>query len=209
MRLTDELRQLRAELRTYVRQVVANAIQYTQFTLSGASGEHDKVAGHKTEGGDEQPYDYEVRRLQHFGLRSRPPKDVWTLRVAATAGSTNNVTVAEDSTRYGPSDLDDGEVAVYCKVQNVIIRLFSDGSVEVTDKAGSQLLLDGKGNVSLDGNAITLAGPGPAVGRVGDAVQVTIPANAVMVPGNPPTPNASPITLSGTITQGSPKVSSG
>jgi phage gp45-like len=135
----DQPRRLRAEAYLYARQAVANALQYTQFTLSGASGEHDKVAGHKTEGADEQLYDYEVRRLQHFGLRSRPPKDVWTLRVAATAGSTNNVTVAEDSTRYGPSDLDDGELAIYCKVQGVVIRLLSDGSVKVTDKASSQL----------------------------------------------------------------------
>jgi hypothetical protein len=134
---------------------------------------------------------------------------VWTLRVAATAGSTNNVTVAEDSTRYGPSDLDDGEVAVYCKVQSVVIRLFSDGSVKVRDKAGSQLLFDGKGNVSVNGQAIALAGGGPAVGRVGDAVQVTIPANTVMVPGSPPVANASPIVVKGTITGGSPKVTSG
>jgi phage gp45-like len=207
----DRLRELRTELAELARQLVANAIQFTQFTRSTSSGEHDKVAGYRTEGVGEQPYDYEVRRLQHFGFRSCPPSDVWAVRVAATGGATNNVTVAEDSTRYGPSDLGDGEVAVYCKTQGVLVRLSTDGSVKITDKSGAELQLDGKANASLNGQSVSLAGGGPSVARVGDAVEVTIPSGTVIIPqpSGPPIANPSPIAVSGKVTAGSSRVTSG
>ncbi len=152
MAIFDALRQLKAELREFVRQAVANAIQFTQFTLSSSSGERDKVAGHRTEGADEEPYDYEVRRLQHFGFRSRPPKDVWALRVAASGGATNGATVAEDSTRYGPSDLEDGEVALYNTVSGLEIRFDKDGNIAIRSAGGKTVSLQGggKGIARLD-----------------------------------------------------------
>jgi hypothetical protein len=95
--LYEVSRRLRGELQEYARQVVANAIQFTQFTRSTSSGEHDKVAGYRTEGYGEEPYDYETRRMQHLGFRSRPPANVWALRVASSGGATNNVTAAQHS----------------------------------------------------------------------------------------------------------------
>jgi hypothetical protein len=139
----DIARQLRADLQEYARQVVANAIQFTQFTRSTSSGEHDKVAGYRTEGSGEEPYDYETRRMQHFGFRSRPPADVWALRVASSGGATNNVTVAEDSTRYGPSDLADGEVAVYNGVAGTELRLDHDGNINGQSAPGKLIKLQG------------------------------------------------------------------
>ena len=148
----EVLRLLRAELRELIRQAVANAIQFTHVTASGSSGEHDQVAGHKTEGPGEEAYDYEVRRLQHFGFRSRPPSDVWVLRVAATGGATNGATVAEDSTRYGPSDLEDGEVSLYNRVSGVEIRLDQHGGIVVQAAAGKTVAIQGgdKGIARLD-----------------------------------------------------------
>ena len=45
MDIFERIAQLRAELYELARQLVANAIQFTQLTLSTSSGEHDKVAG--------------------------------------------------------------------------------------------------------------------------------------------------------------------
>jgi phage gp45-like len=150
--MSDVLRLLKAETRDLVRQVVANAIQFSRFTLSSSSGEHDQVAGHHTEGPDEESYDYEVRRLQHFGFRSRPPKDVWALRVAASGGATNGATVAEDSTRYGPSDLEDGEVALYNRVSGLEIRFDKNGNITIRSADGKLVSLQGgqRGIARLD-----------------------------------------------------------
>jgi hypothetical protein len=204
--LYEVARQLRAELREYAHQVVANAIQFTQFTRSTSSGEHDKVAGYRTEGYGEQPYDYETRRMQHFGLRSRPPADVWALRVASSGGATNNVTVAEDSTRYGPGDLQDGEVALYNSVAGAELRLDHDGNI--TAKAAL-------------GKLIKLQGGDRGVARINDQVDCGM---LIFVPSTPPTvqyvapggalppnlpPIATKITLKGLIISASEKTRSG
>jgi phage gp45-like len=136
------LRQARAELRELVRQAVANALQFTRFTRTSSSGARDAVAGHPT-GPDEERYDYEVRRLQHFGFRSVPPADTLALRVAACGGATNGVTVAEDSQRYGPSDLEDGEVALFNTVDGLVILLDKNGTVRVRSAAGQKVELQG------------------------------------------------------------------
>jgi len=163
----ERLHALRAELREYARQVVANAIQFTQVTRSTSSGEHDKVAGYRTEGVGEESYDYEVRRMQHFGFRSRPPKDVWALRVAATGGATNNATVAEDSRRYGPSDLEDGEVALYNNVAGVELRFDRDGNINAQ---------------SANGKVVSLQGGDRGVARLNDDVDC---GTLIFVPGPP------------------------
>jgi len=136
------LRQARAEFRDLVRQMIANALQFTRFTRSSSSGARDAVAGHPT-GPDEERYDYEVRRLQHFGFRSVPPADTVALRVAACGGATNGVTVAEDSQRYGPSDLEHGEVALFNTVEGLVILLDKNGSVRVRSAVGQKVELQG------------------------------------------------------------------
>jgi len=140
----EALRHARTELRELVRQVVANALQFTRFTRTSSSGARDGVAGHPTSS-DEERYDYEVRRLQHFGFRSVPPADTVGFRIAACGGATNGVTVAEDSPRYGPSDLDDGEVALFNTREGLEIRLDKNGSVRIRSARGATVELQGGG----------------------------------------------------------------
>lgn len=202
------VQRLRAELREYARQVVANAIQFTQFTRSTSSGEHDKVAGYRTEGVGEEAYDYEVRRMQHFGFRSRPLKDVWTLRVAATGGPTNNVTVAEDSRRYGPSDLQDGEVALFNSVAGVEVRLDHDGNINAQSAAGKVVSLQGgdrgvaRLNDDVDCGTLVFT---PNAGTTA-AVLSYIPPGGTVTPPTPPTIN---IPLKGKISSASDKTKTG
>jgi phage gp45-like len=194
MVMAEGLRQLRGELRELARQLVANAIQFTRFSLSTSSGEGDQVAGHKTEGAGEEEYDYEVRRLQHFGFRSRPPKDVWALRVAASGGATNGATVAEESTRYGPSDLEDGEVALYNKVDGLEIRFDKDGNIRITCAQGKKVLINRGGR---------------GIARVDDTVKVTIPAGTFLVSAQNGQSNQAAVEVSGKITSASDTAESG
>ena len=203
--LYEYVARLRDELREVARQLVANAIQFTQLTRSTSSGEHDKVAGYRTEGADETSYDYEVRRLQHFGFRSRPPKDVWVLRVAASNGATNNATIAEDSTRYGPSDLGDGEVALYNSVSGLEVRFDADGNVKLQSASGKLVSLQGgdrgvaRERDSVDGGTlIFVPGPSAALSYVAPGAQL------------PPIPQgAATIALSGVISSASAKTKTG
>lgn len=202
--LYERLRQLGVELRDYARQLVANAIQYTQMTRSTSSGEQDKVAGYRSEGAGEQDYDYEVRRVQHFGFRSRPPANVWAVRLATTGGATNNVTVGEDSTRYGPSDLDDGEVALFNSVTGLEVRFDRDGNINAQ---------------SASGKSVNLQGGDRGVARLKDTVDggtlifvPSPPALTYVQPGGdmPPIPQgATTIALKGVISSASDKTKSG
>lgn len=205
MDVYERIRQLGSELRDYARQLVANAIQYTHVTRSTSSGEHDKVAGYRTEGTSEREYDYEVRRVQHFGFRSRPPANVWAVRVAVTGGAANNVTVGEDSTRYGPSDLDDGEVALYNRVAGVELRLDAGGNINIRSAAGK---------------LVNLQGGDRGVARANDSVNCgtlifvpsSPPALTYVEPGGqmPPLPQgAATIALKGVISSASDKTKTG
>lgn len=201
----ERLRQLALELREHARQVVANAIQYTQVTRSTSSGEHDKVAGYRSEGAGEEDYDYEVLRVQHFGFRSRPPANVGAVRLATTGGATNNVTVAEDSTRYGPSNLEDGEVALYNSVNGLEVRFDRSGNISAQ---------------SAPGQLVKLQGGDRGVARLKDSVDCgtlifvpsTPPALSYVLPGGdmPQLPQgATTIALKGVISSASDKTKAG
>lgn len=81
------------------------------------------------------------------------------------------------------------------------IYLQNDGSISIeTEKP-----------VSIDGKKIVIKGGGAAAARVGDSVQASIPAGAVVVgvSGGEPVMNPAPIVLSGSIVSGSANVEIG
>lgn len=73
------------------------------------------------------------------------------------------------------------------------VYIRATGALELTSEAGQDILL----NVSA---------PGAALGRVGDAVSVTIPALSITVDPTTHKGPPLPMTLSGTITAGAPRV---
>ncbi len=106
-----------AQLREYVdlrmRASIARLVHFTYFSGASSSGTEDSVECDHT---DSNSGSYAVRRMQHFGFRSRPPKGVAAIRLGNFEAASNSVVVAEDSSRYGPGDLEDGEMALYNKV---------------------------------------------------------------------------------------------
>ena len=88
------------------------------------------------------------------------------------------------------------------------VRLSTQQKV-IIDAAGD-VEIGSAGNVSIGGTQVELNGPGVAVGRVGDAVQVTIPPGVVLVLSpTGPVPNPVPIIVPGTIVSGSVTVKAG
>src|SRR5262249_30523066 len=150
-------------------------------------GETDKIRGYKTEGADEEAYDYDGRRMYPFGVRAVPPAGTDAIRIAVSGGPSKGVIIAGDSRRYGPSDLSDGEVAFYNKVKDCLIELLQTGDITIDTPSGQTVILQGGTH---------------GIAREGDPVKVTIPASTfvVAVAAGAATLNASPVDVTGTIT---------
>jgi phage gp45-like len=133
-----------AYLRDYVdikiAQATARLFHFTYYSGSSATGNQDQVVCDQN---DQNSGSYAVQRMQHFGFRSRPPKNVWAIRLGNHEAASNSVVIAEDSDRYGPGDLEDGEVALYNKTTGTEIRLDEEGNVIITTPAGKTIQLNG------------------------------------------------------------------
>jgi phage gp45-like len=192
------MRELEERLRRYVDEKLASMISVSEYSVSSADGQSDKVKGYQTEGADEQPYDFSVRRLFPFGLRARPPSKAGVLGVRIGKGgrSGDGVVVGAESTRFGPSDLKEGEVALYNKVSGTVVKLDENGGATMTDAAGASVKLDGNGNVTVQAaapngtvtvtaTAVTGAVKLGPVGSLAVLVQGTVDSLGVPVTQNP------------------------
>lgn len=138
------IRELKEWVKGYVREkIAAGLVKYGAYSRSTASGENDKISGYQTEGADEQAYDFEGRRVFPFGIRSLPPKGTWGVWIGKGGESGDGVIVGAESSRFGPSDLADGEVAIYNKVNGCIIKLDQNGGIAITAAGGQLLTLNG------------------------------------------------------------------
>lgn len=143
--VTRQINALEERVKRYVDDRLASSLEYTQYSRSSKLGSGDKTVGHKADGAGERDYDHDAQRMQHFGLRSLPPKGTWCIRLAAAGGNTNGVIVAEDpGNRYGPQDLEDGELALYNKVTGCVIKLDKNGKVTITASAGQIVAINGQ-----------------------------------------------------------------
>lgn len=133
-----------AELREYVNLKVSAAtarlFHFTYYTANSANGTEDQVVCDNQE---ESAGSYLVRRMQHFGFRSRPPKGVAVIRLGNHEAASNSVVIAEESERYGPSDLADGEVAIYNKTTGTEIRIDADGNITIDAGSGADVIVNG------------------------------------------------------------------
>lgn len=179
------------------RQVLLYASRIAKYaTLAQTSnrasyGAVDQPPGAEDEGA--QPGAQPVRILQWFGFRSRPVKGSECIVIAARGGATNAVLVAADSFGSGPTDLKEGETAIFCKKSGTLIKLDENGKITIVAAAGQNVTVDAGagGNVVVNGGTLDVA-------RKTDQVQVTIPVGAIEV-GGMPLKNTNVITATGTI----------
>ena len=133
-----------------ILQVAGRLLKYAQLAALSDKFGYGYVSPppEDPEQGDE-PTQQRVRFLQWFGFRSRPVVNGGEAIVAAPRGGTTNaVALAADHLGYGPTDLKEGESAVYDKSGSVI-HLFEDGSLSVTAKGGAVVTLDKDGGFTI------------------------------------------------------------
>lgn len=145
-------------LRDYVTTVVARAVRFTQVASTSANGYTDAVDGHAG-GGTDPNYRLSVRRLFPFGLRSRPPAGVDCVVVHANGGITNGIMVGAESTRYGPSNLNVGEVAIYSIAAAAMIKIDKTGVITIlsSDTKNIAIAATGTGEVVVNSGTLEVA----------------------------------------------------
>ncbi|HNH49569.1 MAG TPA: phage baseplate assembly protein V [Myxococcota bacterium] len=108
---------------------------------------------------DETCEDVEV--AQHYGFASAPPVGCEVVAVPVGGSSAHLIIVGELARGQRPTDLENGEVALY-HPGGARVHLKADGSVEVTTQAGGSVVLDAAGQVKLNGGSVGAARTGDA-----------------------------------------------
>jgi hypothetical protein len=103
---------------------------------------------------DEPQYQVFVQRMWPFGIRSRPPTGTPGVAVFPNANASCGILTGAESSEYGPSDLEEGETALYNLI-GTFVKAWADGKLTIDSNEGKDIVVNG-------GSA--------KVGRVGDAV---------------------------------------
>jgi phage gp45-like len=136
----------------YVRQALSWLVTYSRIAGSTADGNPDEIEGRSSP--DEPSYQMSARRMWPFGLRSRPPAGVEAVVIHVGGSGAGGIMVGAESAKFGPSDLEDGETALYNKTA-AVIRIWKDGRITI----------DG------DNADVIVNGGGAKVARVGDKTE--------------------------------------
>ncbi len=173
------IRDAENRLRQFVAQRVLNVVEWSATTVSSADGSTDAVAGLPAD----EDSQIDVLKVQHFGFISIPVKGGNRLFVCK---GTRKWSVGEDGAGYAPTDLEEGEVAVYSKA-GAIVELDKDGNLYAVAASGKKAILvagslavtvdDGAGSITVtadaSGNQIILKGDGVTATMSSGAFDVT------------------------------------
>jgi phage baseplate assembly protein V len=102
-----------------------------------------------------------VERFQEYGFTSVPLPGSEAVVLFVGGHRDHGLVVAVDDRRYRMKDLQPGDVALY-NAAGAFVLLKADGSIEVTAKAGSDVVLNG-GLLNV-ARVTDTAGPWPIVG---------------------------------------------
>ncbi len=175
--IREALKVLREELREYAIQACANLIEYSTISKTSADGATEAMRASD----DDPEVERAVRRIEPWGVRCRPPSGIRGAIIKALGGASSGLLVGVSTTRYGPSDLEEGEVALYSIGSGAVIKINKDGAVTVTASSGQTVAVDaGAGaNVVINGGSVDVA-------LIGDTVTWTAGSyplvNAVIAP---------------------------
>ncbi len=136
-----EIAALRRAIVTIIDRRINGLFGWTLTSNASAMGDSDQV-----QTGDE-PVDGKqtqrpVRRIEQFGLRSRPPAKIRSLWLRL--GSSNVLFLGIAPTKgYGPTDLADGETAVYSKAVEKGMHLDTDGNNNINAASSKDVVVNG------------------------------------------------------------------
>ncbi len=178
---------LRQELRAFVLDSVARLFVWTTTANSSALGKEDAVST-----GDDDPNKGQrpVRRLEPFGVRSRPPAKQRSLSLRLGSSTVIYLGVASDG-GYGPGDLEDGELAIFSKNVPKALHAKDSGDVALASKDGQVVSVNGTDyalpkwddyiaaeNTFVD--TVAAITPIPVVGLPGAIAAITVIVNAAV-----------------------------
>ncbi len=136
------------DIMAYVGARIGATSLYVRTSGASATGQKDQVTliG---EGGKKVALP--ARRMGPFGLRWVHPKDCEGLAINV-GGRLQLVLLAAESEKYGPTDLEGGEVALYDQAGSTIV-LDKDGAITITSKSGATVVLNAAGKITIDAKA--------------------------------------------------------
>lgn len=171
MSWTEEMAELRAWVRGWVEQKLTTMFISTTLSNSSALGDSDAMTlADDTKG--QRP----VVRHEPYGHRSRPTTDVRVFGIRF--GSSNVVFLGIGPTqKYGPQDLEMGEVAIYSEQIVKAMHLDKNGQNNINSKSGQDVVVNG-GTAKVarvgDGSKIISALGGGALAKWMSQVEVAI-----------------------------------
>jgi phage gp45-like len=172
-----------AAMRARIDAAASMVSDFTTYAKTSADGSRDEANVTAQETQKQRP----MLRTSPWGVATRPVVGVACALVKAYGGPFGAMLVGVYTNDYGPQNLDEGEVCLYCSSSGTRVYLDKDGNVKI-DAASSQ-------NIVLNGGTLQIA-------RSTDPVKVTIPPATVIVAVAGGTLNADPIVLDGTIQSG-------
>ncbi len=147
-----------------IRRIARRSI----LSRSAADG-YEQMEGYSTDPGEPEALD-RVRRVQHYGFRSRPGPGAELWAIAPEVGTSQRVYVASEVKGEGPQDQPEWDVEIYCKKGHTVRLHANDATV----------LIDADGNIKLDtpaGKLVNLQGGVNGIARELDPVD----ANNAMI----------------------------
>lgn len=144
MSWASEIAALRHELTEMIRQVPDRMVGWTLSAASSALGDKDEVqTGDDDQNGpDNKPGQRPVRRIEPWGHRGRAPKNVRTLWLRLGSSNVLFLGIASNG-GYGPTDLEDGETALYSVEVERGVHLTKDGDNKLASKSGKTVQVNG------------------------------------------------------------------
>lgn len=147
----------RRAAREHVERLLFTLFGWTVITKTSPLGDQDFAKAF-----DEAESQRPIQRVEPFGLRSRAVTGKlrqFFLRL----GSSNvfGLGFAPDAS-VGPSDLEPGEVCIYCGKNGTRVFLDKDGNIKVDAASGA--------NVTINGAEVNLNAGSNGVARIGDSV---------------------------------------
>ena len=136
--------------RSQILQVAARLVKWAQLGSLGSKWGFGTVQGPPADPAEgEEDTSQPARYMSWFGFRSAPViAGGEGIVVAPRGGSSNATVIATDNLGLGPTDLKEGEVAVFDKAGSTI-RLYQDGTVRIIGKSGVPIVITPSGDVRI------------------------------------------------------------
>lgn len=118
-----------------------NMFVWTLTAKSSADGNGDAIEGADGSDGESQKSQRKVARIQPFGFNSLPPKGLRSLSLRLGSSNIFFIGIGPQK-KYGPTDLEEGESAVYAKPGQSIV-LDKDGNIVQTPHGSGTVQVGG------------------------------------------------------------------